>query len=151
MESTQRCFWNGDDLASYDIPSEAKDYLVTRGLPKTVGSSTIEFGVFESPDRCVIGQDYDFPIFVEPNGTVWHEPGDGHPAPQFMNSSVQLLDQFLEVYLSWHLGVEGAGDSVVREAISSAIQDLQQLDPPAFSDERWVWDQIWDDLMAQSC
>jgi len=148
-ETSHRCLWSRDDLGGHDIPSSAIAYLQSRGLPCRVGNSTIEFGIYDSPDRCVIGQDFDYPIYIESDGTVWHESGDGEPDPQFMNSSVEHLDKFVTCYLTWWVGVQDDDRSALQEAIGHTTRSLRDLDPPAFSSERWIWPQIWEDLLAQ--
>jgi hypothetical protein len=147
-ETSHRCFWRRDDLVGYDIPVSSTDYLLSRGLPCRVGDSTIEFGIYYSPDRCVIGQDFDYPIYIARDGTVWHESGDGALEPQFMNTSVEHLDQFITSYLTWFVGVED-DRSALREAIEHTTSSLRGLDPPAFTSDRWIWPQIWEDLLAQ--
>lgn len=148
-ETSLRYIWSPDDLVDFDIPTSAKSFLQTRGLPRTVGGSTFEFGLFDSPDLCVIGQDFDYPIYITSDGSVWHDPDVKHPEPMFMNSSVELLDQFIDVYLHWDTGYDDADTSSVHEAIRRSIQHLRQVDPPAFADERCVWPQIWDDAIVQ--
>lgn len=147
-ETVQRCFWGREDLAGYDIPVEASGYLQTFGLPSRVGDSTIEFGIYDSPDRCVIGQDFDYPIYIERDGSVWSESGDGEPEPQFMNSSLGQLDQFVSCYHTWWIGVEDNDSSAMREAMADAIRSLQDIDPAAFSNDRWIWPQIWKDISS---
>src|ERR1700761_501119 len=96
MNTVPRYKWDSTELDNRDIPESTKAFLATRGLPISVGVTTIEFGPYDSPDAFVIGQDYDFAIYLAADGSVWHDSSDGKAGDQFMNSSVELLDRFLE-------------------------------------------------------
>ena len=99
--NSTRCLWPPEDLAQQDIPASAKEFLRSKGLPFFVGSSAFEFGIYDSDDAFVIGQDSDYAIYIAADGSIWHESSDNGQSDQFFNSSVQHLDRFLSAYISW--------------------------------------------------
>jgi hypothetical protein len=148
--TSNRCVWPPDDLVHQNIPDSAKDFLQSRGLPFFVGDSSIEFGIYDSTDAFVIGQDWDYPIYITADGCVWHGSSDKDPGDQFMNSSVQHLDRFLDVYLSWFEKITDIPDDEVRQAAHRTIAALRVDDPPAFANDRWIWPLIWNDILNPS-
>ncbi len=141
-----RCVWPPEALIRRDIPEAAKDFLRSRGLPHFVGDSCIEFGIYDSEEAFVIGQDWEYPIYITTDGCVWHGSSDNEQGDQFMNSSVQHLDRFLDAYLSWFTGIGDISDDEVRSAASRIIAALRLDDPQAFANRRWIWSLIWNDI-----
>ncbi|HWB59057.1 MAG TPA: SUKH-4 family immunity protein [Chthoniobacteraceae bacterium] len=153
MTPAPRYIWTPADFGDHTIPDSAKTFLMTRGLPLNVGVTTFEFGPYDcdSPDIFVIGQDYEYAVYLAPDGTVWHESGDGKPGDQFMNSSVQRLDKFIEAFLSSSEIPDDAPEEEARASIRSIIARLEKEDPAAFADkERWIWPLVWEDVLAMS-
>jgi hypothetical protein len=148
MDAPHRCLWNIQDLAAAEIPSEAKSFLQTNGLPEFVGATAIEFGVYDSKDPFVIGQIGDLPVFVNVDGSVWYETTDLQRL--FINSSVLLLSEFIDVYLNWPEGIEDEEDEFVVGFIRTTRSRLEILDPPAFGEANLLWFQMWDDIEAMS-
>ena len=129
--------WPKEVVDSYDIPDSAKYFLIETGLPSTVGTSTFEFGIYDCDDRCVIGQDFDYAIYIDLDGCVWHEPDSDDAKPIFMNSSLEALAAFLNLYLS-HTG-----------SVQEAVNNLRQIDPRAFDDHEYIWPRVWEDSRNQ--
>lgn len=145
-----RYVWAPEDLLHQDIPAATKDFLRSRGLPFFVGGSSIEFGIYDSEDAFVIGQDLDYPIYIAADGCVWHGSSDSESGDQFMNSSVHHLDRFLDVYVSWFDSINDIPEDAVRSAASRTIAALRLDDPPAFANARWIWQLIWNDILNPS-
>ncbi|HWB05108.1 MAG TPA: SUKH-4 family immunity protein [Verrucomicrobiales bacterium] len=147
-EDGQHYRWTEEELAGADIPDGAKSFLASTGLPRVMGSTTFEFGSFDSSGPLVIGADDGVRVYVNPTGEVWHESIDGKEGDQFMNSSVQQLAHFAGVWTSWYEGLAEASDEEVKAAALAAIERLKECDPAAFADEeRWVWPLMWEDLL----
>jgi hypothetical protein len=148
MSSVPRYRWDSSDLANRDIPQSAKAFLATKGLPISVGVTTIEFGPYDSPDAFVIGQVSDFAIYLAADGTVWHDNSDGKEGDQFMNSSVELLGRFIDAVETLSIPPD-ASDEEARAIVRSTIACLESLDGAAFADrERWLWALYWEDVLS---
>jgi hypothetical protein len=138
---TQRCFWSANDLNGWDVPAETKAFLIMTGLPHRLGQSTIEFGIFD--DRHVIGCDYEFPIIVASDGSVWCQRDEGEPA--FMNSSVMHLSRFIELSDTFDAGCLHDACKDIGIEIDQWHRQLADTDPKAITHSGAVWPQIVDD------
>jgi hypothetical protein len=143
-DSNQRLQWTAVDFDGFNIPESTQQFLMTRGLPHRLGESTIEFGIFSSPDRFVIGQDYEFAIFVLDDGTVWEESDSNDGDPRFINSSVSLLDEFIAASENFDAAAVEKPDI----AINALEQRLRGLDPAAFAQSNLLWPLLLSDMRA---
>ena len=142
--TSQRCIWSAADLRGWDIPAETKVFLMTTGLPHRLGESTIEFGIF---DEChVIGCDYECPVFVTPDGSVWRQPDEGEPA--FMNSSVMLLSRFIEISEAFDVVCHEDSSLDIGLEIDRWQRMLTDTDPTAMTRSGAIWPQIVDSARA---
>ena len=139
--SFQRCIWSAADLDGWDVPSDTKHFLMTVGLPHRLGQSTIEFGIHT--ERHVIGFDYEHPIFVTADGSVWHQSDDSEPA--FMNSSVIHLSRFIELSDTFDAACLDDTSEDIGTEIERWQQQLANADPAAFTQPSAVWPQIVND------
>jgi hypothetical protein len=89
--------WSLKDLEPYAIPAEARRFLSEEGLPQEIPGTTVEFCVCDSENALVIGIDYEFPIEVHEDGSVWEM--DSPEGDVFINSSVRQLAQSVTLYL----------------------------------------------------
>jgi hypothetical protein len=138
--------WPKEALQEADVPPDTKLYLESVGLPNVEDSSQ-RFRVLSSDaeGNLVIGNDYGEPIIVE-KGTghvfaiqaLTGEDGVSvsRRRPLFVNSNVQMLGRFVELYEGFR------GDSRVEaepEYARAAFQQLEEtmgeLDPGALSPE----------------
>jgi hypothetical protein len=139
--SSQRCIWSAADLDGWDVPSDTRHFLMTAGLPYGLGQSTIEFGIHT--ERHVIGFDYEHPIFVAADGSVWHQLNDSEIA--FMNSSVMHLSLFIELSDTFDAVCLDDTSEDIGTEIERWQQQLADADPAAFIQSSSVWPQIVDD------
>lgn len=138
---TQRCFWSDHDLNGWDVPAETKEFLIMNGLPHRLGQSTMEFGIFDKLH--VIGYDYEFPIFVSSDGSVWCQRDEGEPA--FLNSSVKHLSQLIELSDTFDACCSEGVCEDMGIAIDLWHRKLADIDPDALTHSGAVWPQIVDD------
>lgn len=123
------------------MPPETKHFLMTSGLPHRLGQSTIEFGIYV--ERHVIGLDYDFPIVVEEDGSVWHQSDDSEA--RFMNSSVLHLSRFIELSDAFDTVCVAETSEDISIEIDRWQEQLAQVDPAAFTQLNAIWPQIVED------
>ena len=124
--------------------SELRDLMAAR-LPPTYEPLLLTFYGHEARDTgdsVIIGDDYGTELHVITDGTVLSVDPKGQLPMRFVNSSIELLAEFVDVV--------SETDRSHDERERAMWHTLAALDPPAFADEQNWWAVVLEEVRQEA-
>ncbi len=155
------------DVASLDIPASSRDYLVHVGLPDEeilglrfnfLGSSlpTLEelaarvgFGPFPlNGSRPCLGFTNDVAVCIDEHcdGAVYCVDLAQEDPERFLNSRVEWLGSFLNMYVYHCINTNGFHDPDIDRAVLELERRMREVDPVALDDPEHWWPLILEQM-----
>ena len=142
-----------------DVPRSTKQFLSTHGLPRT-HALNISFsgtdGTFpqidaycqsrglphppDGGDLYRIGSDEGTQICLERgSGTVVSIDPEGKHRPRFINSNIELMIEFLNLYAEYASGAQSLAEERALRLVATTKMKMREIDEAAFKDENTWW------------
>jgi hypothetical protein len=139
-------------LASSGLPKSAQVILEDWGLPRVRGWH-LGFKAIQEPlerkrvgktNYLVIGNDYEVPLGLKEDGTVWclESELEKRREPRFMNSSLSTFVEFLCVYQNYRRKVrrlDEEDEERILGLIEKSAKQMKCIDPTAMGSEEFYW------------